>query len=217
MAYGAGDTFPHQIIGVPFLGEPYSACSYTYLVIGFDAKKHNYTKEECENIISYIKTKFFRYLVYIKKKTQNITRELFQFVPLQDWSTVWTDQALYKKYKLSKEEIDYVESMIKPMSTDYLFDADELIDAEFANFNLIEHGVKVGDKIVYTPTGMDLIVRENNMVEYAGEMYTLAQFTAKFMPRNKRSVSGVCQGPKYFSYKGVTLYQLKETFLGGNK
>lgn len=55
------------------------------------------------------------------------------------------------------------------------------------------------------------------MVEYADEQYTLAQFTARFMPRNKRSISGVCQGPKHFSFKGVSLYKMKESFLGGQK
>ena len=52
---------------------------------------------------------------------------------------------------------------------------------------------------------------------YEGEKYTLAQFTAKYLPRNKRSVSGVCQGPRHFSYNGVSLYKLKESFLGGKK
>ena len=50
-----------------------------------------------------------------------------------------------------------------------------------------------------------------------GEIYTLPVFTAKYMPRNKRSVSGVCQGPKYFTKGGVSLYKLKESFLGGKK
>ena len=107
--------------------------------------------------------------------------------------------------------------MIVPMDTETLFTGEDLIDPNFGEFNLLEHGVKVGDIIVYTPTGMELTVAEGNMVEYAGETYTLAQFTAKYMPRNKRSVSGVCQGPKYFSYNGTTLYQMKETFLGGKK
>lgn len=115
MAYGAGDSFPHQIIGIPFYGEPNSACSYTYLVIGFDPKLHNYNEEECHNIIKYMKTRFFRFMVFIKKKTQNITRDLFQFVPLQDFTRPWTDADLYAKYGLTQEEIDYIESLIKPM------------------------------------------------------------------------------------------------------
>ena len=103
------------------------------------------------------------------------------------------------------------------MSDDALFDTDDLIDPEFGNFDLAEHGVKPGDRITYTPTGAELTVADGNKVICDGEEYTLAQFTAKYMPRNKRSVSGVCQGPKYFTYKGTSLYQMKESFLGGKK
>ncbi len=214
----AGGSGSDQVIlGRPFYGEPGSICSQTYLIIGFDPKKHNFTKEECDNIISYIQTRFFRYLVSIRKKTQHNQSDVFQFVPLQDWSSPWTDSALYKKYGLTKEEIEYIESMIVPMDASTLFDSEEYIDPNLGEFNLLEHGVKVGDTIVYTPIGLELTVAEGNMVECGGEKYTLAQFTAKYMPRNKRSVSGVCQGPRYFSYNGVTLYKLKETFLGSQE
>lgn len=103
------------ILGKPFYGEPNSVCSQTYLVIGYNPEKHNFSKEQCESIISYIKTKFFRYLVSIKKKTQNGPRGVYQFVPLQDFSKPWTDEELYAKYNLSSEEIGFIESMIKPM------------------------------------------------------------------------------------------------------
>lgn len=105
----------NQVLGYPFYGEPNSVCSQTYLVIGYDPIKHNFTKEQCENIITYIKTRFFRYLVSIKKKTQNGPRGVYQFVPLQDFSKPWTDEELYKKYDLTQEEVDFIESMIKPM------------------------------------------------------------------------------------------------------
>ncbi len=104
-----------KVLGNPFLGEENSVCSQTYLVIGYDPDKHNFSKEECENIITYIKTKFFRYLVSVKKKTQNGPRGVYQFVPLQDFSKPWTDEELYKKYNLNQEEIDFIESMIRPM------------------------------------------------------------------------------------------------------
>ena len=103
------------ILGKPFYGEPNSVCSQTFLVIGFDPDKHNFSKKECENIISYIKTRFFRYLVSIKKKTQNGPRGVYQFVPLQDFSHHWTDEMLYKKYNLTEDEIAFIESMIRPM------------------------------------------------------------------------------------------------------
>lgn len=205
------------VLGKPIYGEPNSVCSYTYLVIGYSPQRHDFSQEECLNIMSYLKTRFFRYLVSIKKKTQDNPRDVFQFVPLQDWSRSWNDADLYKKYNLSKPQIEYIESLIKPMEGEVLFNSEDLIDPNFGEFDLLEHGVKVGDTIVYTPTEMELTVAEDNMVEYGGEKYTLAQFTAKYMPRNKRSISGVCQGPKYFTYNGVSLYKLKETFLGGQK
>ena len=104
-----------MVLGIPFYGEPNSVCSQTYLVIGYDAARHKLTKAQCGNIISYIKTRFFRYLVSIKKKTQNGPRDVYQFVPMQDFSHPWTDEMLYKKYNLDKDEIAFIESMIRPM------------------------------------------------------------------------------------------------------
>ena len=57
----------------------------------------------------------FLYLVSIKKKTQNGPRGVYQFVPLQDFSKPWTDSELYEKYNLTDEEINFIESMIRPM------------------------------------------------------------------------------------------------------
>ena len=104
-----------MVLGIPFYGEPNSVCSQTYLVIGYDAARHKLTKAQCGNIISYIKTRFFRYLVSIKKKTQNGPRDVYQFVPMQDFSHPWTDEMLYKKYNLDNDEIAFIESMIRPM------------------------------------------------------------------------------------------------------
>lgn len=107
------------VLGRPFYGEPGSVCSQTYLVIGYD---HDLSKEECNNIVKYIKTKFFRYLVSIKKKTQNGPKMVYQFVPIQnftnssdiDWSksSQEIDKQLYKKYKLNPTEIDYINDKI---------------------------------------------------------------------------------------------------------
>ena len=107
----AGDP-GERVLGYPFYGEPNSVCSQTYLVIGYN---QNLTQNECYNIMSYIQTKFFRYLVGLKKKTQNAPRKVYELIPLQDFSKPWTDQELYEKYKLTQEEINYIESMIRPM------------------------------------------------------------------------------------------------------
>ena len=104
-----------RILGMPFYGEPNSVCSQTYLVIGYNPNEHHFTQQECKNIIGYIKTRFFRYLVSIKKKTQNGPRGVYQFVPLQDFTEEWTDEKLYKKYGLTAEEIAYIEKKIDVM------------------------------------------------------------------------------------------------------
>ena len=113
---GAGGSGNDDIVlGKPSYSEPNSVCSQTFLVIGYSPSEHNFSELECRNIISYIKTRFFRYLVSIKKKTQNGPRGVYQFVPLQDFSKPWTDEELYAKYGLTEEEIAFIESMIRPM------------------------------------------------------------------------------------------------------
>jgi site-specific DNA-methyltransferase (adenine-specific) len=72
-------------------------------------------KNECDNVISYIKTRFFRFMVLLRKNSQDAMRGVYQFVPLQDFSHPWTDEMLYKKYGLDKDEIAFIESMIRPM------------------------------------------------------------------------------------------------------
>lgn len=110
-AYGAGDSFPHQILNKPFIGGPGSICSETYIVIGpFD------DKESCKNVISYIATKFFRFLVMLRKNTQHATSKVYSLVPMQDFSRTWTDSDLYAKYGLTDSEIAFIDSMIRPMN-----------------------------------------------------------------------------------------------------
>ncbi|MBQ4133694.1 MAG: Eco57I restriction-modification methylase domain-containing protein [Desulfovibrionaceae bacterium] len=109
-AYGERGDFPYQVLGKPFISEPDSACTETYLVI---RSVENITV--AKNIISYITTKFFRFLILLKKNTQHATKLVYEFVPEQDFSKPWTDAELYAKYNLSQEEIDFIESMIKPM------------------------------------------------------------------------------------------------------
>lgn len=105
-----GDEYPHSIVSQPIIAEPNSACTETYLIIK-DVKD----QEEAKNLVSYIKTRFFRFMMSLVKNTQNISKASYQFVPLQDFSEPWTDEKLYKKYGLTDEEIAFIESMIRPM------------------------------------------------------------------------------------------------------
>lgn len=109
-AYGAGESFPHQILGQPELAPKKSVCSQTYLYAKFDSSV------KAKNFISYLKTRFFRILVSACKITQHAQDRVYRFVPLQDFSQEWTDAKLYEKYGISdKEEQKFIESMIKPM------------------------------------------------------------------------------------------------------
>ncbi len=112
-AYGAGEDFPHQILNKPLLGKPGSCCTETYIVIGpYSSKK------EAENVMSYIRTRFFRFLVLLKKNTQDAAKGVYSFVPVQNFNEPWTDEKLYKKYGLTKKETAFIESMIRPMELD---------------------------------------------------------------------------------------------------
>ena len=108
-AYGAGEVFPHQILGQPELAPRKSVCSQTYLYAKFD------NSAKARNFISYLKTRFFRVLVSACKITQHAQDRVYRFVPMQDLSEKWTDAKLYAKYGITKEEQKFIESMIKPM------------------------------------------------------------------------------------------------------
>jgi len=119
-AYGAGEGFPHQILNKPIFGEKKSCCTETYMVIGpFESET------ETKNVISYIRTKYFRFMVLLIKNTQHAPASVYQFVPLQDFTPNsdidWSksipeiDAQLYKKYGLSEDEIAFIEKMIRPM------------------------------------------------------------------------------------------------------
>ena len=94
----------------PIYGEPNTVCTETYLMIG---KFEN--EEVCKNVMTYISTKFFRFLVMLIKNTQDAPKRVYQLVPMQDFSRAWTDEQLYTKYGLSKDEINFIEQMIRPM------------------------------------------------------------------------------------------------------
>ena len=108
-----GHVIPDMVLGRPVIAEPNSVCTQTYLVIGPLA-----TKAECESLASYQQTKFLRFLVSLRKPSQDANRGVYNWVPQQSWDQTWTDEKLYKKYKLTKDEIAFIESMIRPMELD---------------------------------------------------------------------------------------------------
>ena len=107
---GSGsDAFPHMILGKPFVAEPNSACTETYLVLGPFA-----SKKECQNVISYIQTRFFRFLVLLHKPSQDATSKVYTFVPKQDFTKAWDDDALREKYGITDEEYQFICTLVRP-------------------------------------------------------------------------------------------------------
>ncbi|SEA03939.1 site-specific DNA-methyltransferase (adenine-specific) [Porphyromonadaceae bacterium NLAE-zl-C104] len=100
--------------------KPNEICTETYIIVGsFNSEK------ECLNLLSYLKTKFTRFLVSQLSFSQDITKDRFAFVPIEDFSEPWTDEKLYKKYGLTEEEIAFIESMIRPMDVSQNSQVDE--------------------------------------------------------------------------------------------
>lgn len=107
---GNRDTYPHKIISTPFIGEPGSISSETYLAIGpFN------TQAEAESALSYLSCRLTRLLILLHKPSQDTTRKVYTFVPMQKWTKKWTDEDLYAKYDLTEDEITFIEKMVRPM------------------------------------------------------------------------------------------------------
>ncbi len=101
-----------KVLSIVEIIPPGTICSETYIIAG------NYKdKKIAENLASYLKTKFVRFLVSQLSFSQDITKDRFFFVPILDMNTHWTDELLYKRYALNQEEISFIESKIRPMET----------------------------------------------------------------------------------------------------
>jgi site-specific DNA-methyltransferase (adenine-specific) len=104
-----GQKIPDSVLGKPWLASPPSVATQTFIAFWADSES------EALSIQSYYKTKFFRFVVSLRKITQDALRQTYTWVPMQSWNQEWTDAALYKKYKLTKDEIEYIETVIRPM------------------------------------------------------------------------------------------------------
>lgn len=95
------------------IGGPGTACTETYLVVGRFTRK-----AEARNLSAYLRTKLVRFLVSLRTNTQHLYSERFGFVPMLPMDREWTDAMLYKKYSITKKEIAFIDSVIRPMSED---------------------------------------------------------------------------------------------------
>ena len=101
-----GNPIPARIMGKAELGEPGDVCSETYLVVG-----PFISKEQALNAQTYMQTKFFRFMVGIRKN-KNMPKDTYKFAPIVDFSKKWTDKELFEKFGLSKEQISTIETFI---------------------------------------------------------------------------------------------------------
>ena len=109
-SYGERGTIPAQILGPTLIAEPPSVSTQTYVFI------HANSKAEAESVESYTKTRFFRFLLSLRKITQHAAKPVYAWVTQQSWDRKWMDVELYKKYKLTQDEIAFIEKMIRPMA-----------------------------------------------------------------------------------------------------
>jgi site-specific DNA-methyltransferase (adenine-specific) len=108
------DSYPHLILSKPIVAGLNSCCTETYIVVGpFNNEK------TAKNAATYMVSSFFRFMVLLAKSTQDVTQKTYSFVPFVDLNEKWTDEKLYKKYSITKEEIDFINTLIRPMEITY--------------------------------------------------------------------------------------------------
>lgn len=102
----------YKVISKIALLSPGEICTDSYIIAGVTA-----SRELAENFMEYLKTKFARFLILQTLTSINLSRDRYEFVPQQDYKKIWTDEELYAKYKLTPEEIAFIEATIKPMES----------------------------------------------------------------------------------------------------
>lgn len=112
-AHGTSGRDDVTILGEPVVAAPGSACTETYLVIGvLDSEV------QARNLAAYMRTRFVRFLVSLRKITQNITRDSYLFVPNLPMDRMWTDEQLYERYGIDKAQVTFIESLIADRPSD---------------------------------------------------------------------------------------------------
>ena len=108
-----GHVLPDMVLGKPSVAEPNSVCTQTWIVAG-PLK----SKKQAEIVARYLQTSFVRFLVSLRKISQHAMKGVYRWVPQQNWNQDWTDETLYEKYGITKDEVAFINSMIRPMSED---------------------------------------------------------------------------------------------------
>lgn len=109
-AFNGGDGLPHQVLGKPLIAPSPSVCTQSFLFFFVGSER------AAQSIESYYTTRFFRFLVSLRKITQHATHSTYVWVPVQAWNRTWTDGLLYEKYGITKKEQAFIESQVRAMS-----------------------------------------------------------------------------------------------------
>ena len=109
-AFNGGDGLPHQILGKPLIAPLPSVCTQSFLFFYVDSER------AARSIQSYYTTRFFRFLVSVRKITQHATHSTYAWVPVQKWNKTWKDEDLYEKYGITRKEQLYIESQVRVMN-----------------------------------------------------------------------------------------------------
>jgi site-specific DNA-methyltransferase (adenine-specific) len=105
-----------KFLSKPIIAEPGTACTESYIVAGvFD------TEIEATNYARYLRTRFARFLVSLRKSTQDAPKNVYAFIPDLPLDQDWTDAKLYKRYGLTESEIAFIESQVAAHDSE-LFD-----------------------------------------------------------------------------------------------
>ena len=102
----------YRSISTPQILTPGQVDTFSYLNIGFFD-----TREEAENLVSYVNCKFTRYLIRTTYSSVHVSKDNFKFVPLVDLKRSWTDKALYSYFGLTDDEVNIIEKTMRPMKT----------------------------------------------------------------------------------------------------
>jgi site-specific DNA-methyltransferase (adenine-specific) len=103
-----GHVIPDMVLGKPQIAEPKSCCTETFIVVGPLPDR-----AQAEAVASYMTTRFFRFLVSLRKVSQDAPKGTYLWAPQQAWNRTWTDEELYEKYEIAADEQSYIDEMIR--------------------------------------------------------------------------------------------------------
>ena len=105
-----GQRIPDSVLGKPLIVSSPSVCTQSFLFFSVSSRR------AAESLQSYYTTRLFRFLVSLRKITQDATHSTYVWVPIQTWDRTWTDEDLFVKYGITRNEQAFIESQVKAMN-----------------------------------------------------------------------------------------------------